>query len=365
MNLIKSQDLHTKIYFDLYNLIASAGYNIGDRIPTELSLATQYNVSRPTIHKAVKKLQDEGYLESKAGSGTRIILKPHSNESSLVFGLLFPFRWNMEGLFNPLSQEIASLSTSLDFQIVWGGKFPKRFTSSQDLDRMADFYINQKVSGVFLAPVELTADCMKSTNQIAQRLTEANIPIVLIDADFQPFPSSSNFDFIGIDNYRAAYHLTEHFIKKGETRVDFCSNPFSGETVQLRLKGIKGALMDHGITPSPEWIHTINEDKKDFGKELKKKGARNIICSNDWVAIRLMKMFQEESYSIPNDFRLAGFDNSVFSQNMNPQLTSIDQQCHDLAALAVKAMINRIKNPLSPALRLFSNFSLKERASTL
>lgn len=361
----KAQDLHTKIYFDLYNLIASAGYNVGDRIPTELSLSTKYNVSRPTIHKAVKRLQEEGYLESKAGSGTRITLKPRRNDSSLVFGLLFPFRWNMEGLFNPLSQEIAALSTSLDFQIVWGGKFPKRFTSSQDLDRMADFYINQKVSGVFLAPIELTADCMKSTNQIVQRLTDANIPIVLIDADFQPFPSHSNFDFVGIDNYRAAYNLTEHFIKKGETRVDFCSNPFSGETVQLRLKGIKGALMDHGITPSPEWIHTIDETKKDFGKELKIKGVRNIICSNDWVALRLMKMLHEDSYLVPKDFRLAGFDNSVFSQNSNPQLTSIDQQCHDLAALAVKAMLNRIKDPLSPALRLFSNFSLKERASTL
>lgn len=361
----KAQDLHTKIYFDLYNLIASAGYNVGDRIPTELSLSTKYNVSRPTIHKAVKRLQEEGYLESKAGSGTRITLKPRRNDSSLVFGLLFPFRWNMEGLFNPLSQEIAALSTSLDFQIVWGGKFPKRFTSSQDLDRMADFYINQKVSGVFLAPIELTADCMKSTNQIVQRLTDANIPIVLIDADFQPFPSHSNFDFVGIDNYRAAYNLTEHFIKKGETRVDFYSNPFSGETVQLRLKGIKGALMDHGITPSPEWIHTIDETKKDFGKELKIKGVRNIICSNDWVALRLMKMLHEDSYLVPKDFRLAGFDNSVFSQNSNPQLTSIDQQCHDLAALAVKAMLNRIKDPLSPALRLFSNFSLKERASTL
>jgi DNA-binding LacI/PurR family transcriptional regulator len=363
--LKKAQDLHTKIYFDLYNLIASAGYNVGDRIPTELSLSTKYKVSRPTIHKAVRRLQEEGYLESKAGSGTRITHKPRRNDSSLVFGLLFPFRWNMEGLFNPLSQEIASLSTSLDFQIVWGGKFPKRFTSSQDLDRMADFYINQKVSGVFLAPIELTADCMKSTNRIAQRLTDANIPIVLIDADFYPFPGNSNYDFVGIDNYRAAYHLTEHFINKGETRVDFCSNPFSGETVQLRLKGIKGALMDHGITPSSDWIHTIDENKKDFGKELKKKGVRNIICSNDWVALRLMKMLHEDSYLVPKDFRLAGFDNSIFSQNSNPQLTSIDQQCHDLAALAVKAMLNRIKDPLSPALRLFSNFSLKERASTL
>lgn len=361
----KTQDLHTKIYFDLYNLIAGTGYNIGDRIPTELTLATQYSVSRPTIHKAVKKLQDEGYLESKAGSGTRITLKPRRNDSSLVFGLLFPFRLNMEGLFNPLSQEIASFSNSLDFQIVWGGKFPKRFSSSQDLDRMADFYINQKVSGVFLVPIELTADCMKSTNQIAQRLTEANIPIVLIDADFQPFPDSSNFDFVGIDNYRAAYHLAEHFLQKGETRIDFCSNPFSGETVQLRLRGIKGALMDHGITPSCDWIHTIDENKKYFGKELKEKGVRNIICSNDWLAIRLIKILQEESYLIPKDFRIAGFDNSVFAQNINPQLTSIDQHCHNLAALAIKAMFNRIKDPSSPTMRLFSNFSLIERASTL
>ena len=361
----KVQDIHTKIYYDLFNLIAGTGFNIGDRIPTEVTLSKKYQVSRPTIHKVVKRLQDEGYLESKAGSGTRITLKPHINESNLVFGLLFPFRWNMDGLFNPLSQEIASLSNTHDFQIVWGGKFPKRFVSAQDLESMADFYINQKVSGVFLAPLALTADCMKSTNQIAQRLTDANIPIVLIDSEFMPFPGISNFDLVGIDNYRAAYLLTEHLLIKGESRIDFFSNHFSGEAVLLRLKGFKSALIDHGITPSSDWIHIIDEENKGIGKDLKKDGAKSIICSNDWVAIRLLKQLKEESYKVPEDFRLAAFDNSVISQNINPQITSIDQHCHDLASLAIKVMMNRIKDPSSPAMRLVSNFSLIERASTL
>ena len=360
----KVQDIHSRIYLDLYNLISGSGFNVGDRIPTELALSEKYKVSRPTIHKAVKRLQEEGYLESRAGSGTRITLKPLRNDSGLVFGLFFPFRWNMDGLFNPLSQEIASLSHTNDFQIVWGGKFPQRIMSAQDLESMADFYIEQNVSGVFLAPVALTADCMKNTNQIAMRLREANIPIVLIDSEFISFPGSSNFDLVGIDNFRASYILTEHLINKGESRIDFFSNPFSGEAVQLRLKGFKCALMDHGIFPNQDWIHIYDEEDKGIGDTLKSDGAKSIICCNDWLAIRLLKHLQEESYNVPEDFRLAAFDNSVISQNINPQITSIDQNCQDLAAIAIKVMMNRIKDPSSPALRLFSDFSLIQRAST-
>jgi len=56
----------------LKSKIASPTYNIGDMLPTEKELAELYNVSRNTLRKALKVLEDEEFIERRHGSGTYI-----------------------------------------------------------------------------------------------------------------------------------------------------------------------------------------------------------------------------------------------------------------------------------------------------
>ncbi|WP_300005846.1 GntR family transcriptional regulator [uncultured Cedecea sp.] len=56
----------------LKSKIASPAYNIGDILPTEKELAELYNVSRNTLRKALKVLEDEEFIERRHGSGTYI-----------------------------------------------------------------------------------------------------------------------------------------------------------------------------------------------------------------------------------------------------------------------------------------------------
>ena len=62
------------VYKDIVNLlkkrISSPTYNIGDIFPAEIELAKLYNVSRNTMRKALKVLEDEELIERKHGSGT-------------------------------------------------------------------------------------------------------------------------------------------------------------------------------------------------------------------------------------------------------------------------------------------------------
>ena len=55
---------------DLLDKILSGVYQQGSIIPNEYELAEIYNVSRPTIRKAVQILVDEGYLEKRKKRGT-------------------------------------------------------------------------------------------------------------------------------------------------------------------------------------------------------------------------------------------------------------------------------------------------------
>ncbi|MEX3020102.1 GntR family transcriptional regulator [Kluyvera sp. STS39-E] len=54
----------------LKNRLNSAIYNIGDLLPSEKELAELYDVSRNTLRKALKTLEEEGMIERRHGSGT-------------------------------------------------------------------------------------------------------------------------------------------------------------------------------------------------------------------------------------------------------------------------------------------------------
>lgn len=62
--------LYLDVKKDLLDKITSGEYSEGTIIPTEHELSDLYNVSRPTIRKAVQILVDAGYLEKKKKRGT-------------------------------------------------------------------------------------------------------------------------------------------------------------------------------------------------------------------------------------------------------------------------------------------------------
>lgn len=67
-----SAPLYRKIEDALRDLIHSAEYEPGDKIPSERDLAEQLEVSRMTVRKAVDNLVSDGLLERDSTSGTRV-----------------------------------------------------------------------------------------------------------------------------------------------------------------------------------------------------------------------------------------------------------------------------------------------------
>ncbi|SFB27113.1 GntR family transcriptional regulator [Lentibacillus halodurans] len=78
----KNQSLHAYIKDELLNRIKSGSYKKGERIPTELELCKDFNVSRTTVRSALNQLTLEGYLVRKQGKGTYIADKKVSQTLS-------------------------------------------------------------------------------------------------------------------------------------------------------------------------------------------------------------------------------------------------------------------------------------------
>lgn len=59
-----------RIYLLLRDLIVAGDLGPGARLPSEPALAAEHGVSRVTIRRALARLDDEGLIEKRAGSGT-------------------------------------------------------------------------------------------------------------------------------------------------------------------------------------------------------------------------------------------------------------------------------------------------------
>lgn len=73
--MVSSLPVYIQIHDKIKNDIEHGVWKIGDRLPSERELATQFNVSRMTLRQAIQTLADEGILERKIGSGTYVARK--------------------------------------------------------------------------------------------------------------------------------------------------------------------------------------------------------------------------------------------------------------------------------------------------
>ena len=60
MNHSPRQPQHQIIYQDIYDSILSGKYAYGDRLPTDGALVRKYDVSRPTVARAMRDLEQKG-----------------------------------------------------------------------------------------------------------------------------------------------------------------------------------------------------------------------------------------------------------------------------------------------------------------
>ena len=86
---------HRQIYDALHQAIISGHFSQGARLPSETELVEQYQASRPTVARALRDLQERGFVQRRVGSGTfvrlqepqqvaPVMLRPDSVQQSLI-----------------------------------------------------------------------------------------------------------------------------------------------------------------------------------------------------------------------------------------------------------------------------------------
>jgi len=356
---------YQQIVLDLRKSITLGEYKEGERLPSEADLVERFQTSRLTVQRALKELQHQGLIERRAGSGTFVRRADRAEQH--VFGLLIPGLGETE-IFEPMCQGMARAGRAGGHALLWGDT--THTANDQDSDKEAqtkalcEYYISRDVTGIFFAPLELTAskDCVNEW--VVDALEKARIPVVLLDRGIYRYPRRSPFDLVGIDNRWAGFVVAEHLLRHGCKRLLFVAKPGSAPTVETRASGFRDAVQAFEVAGARGHVHIADpEDVRALEASFATGMPDGIVCANDITAARTMQSLEQLKLHVPEDVRLVGIDDVKYAGLLGTPLTTLRQPCREIGETAINVMLERIAHPNMPAREIMLECKLVVRQS--
>lgn len=166
---------YKQIYNSLRAELDDNTYPIGSKLPSENEMVAQFSASRPTIGRALAQLESENYIQRRAGAGSFVIER--TGKRRLTFGLLIP-ELGMTEIFEPICQGISRACKGEELDLIWGPLIDRNAPYEVQAQRLCDYYLNQNLSGVFFAPLELSKGKDAVNERIIEAFEKAGIAIV-------------------------------------------------------------------------------------------------------------------------------------------------------------------------------------------
>lgn len=361
------------LYTHLKKRIYAGEFAQLERLPSEQVLSDFYGCSRPTLRKALARLEEEALLTRKQGKGSFLTPRAHSLSlhhgkerlsSPSLFGIIFPSlgaNYVLDSISSEITRELALHNSSL----VWGGTLhPHAPDLLHDVQHICEKYRELQVDGVFFSPIENTPLQHEANTYITETCKQAGIPLVLIDSGLSEYPCQSEYDLVSIDHLQASYMLTQHIIDQGARNIHFLQPSLASRSVKIRKIGFREALFAAELPYKRENIHTGDPSDSDFVQSVVASHPDAIVCSNDGTAINLLNTLRKLGVNVPKDVAVAGFDNVSYLSYIRIPLTSIIHPSKMISKEAVSLMLTRITYPNLPVKTVLFGGTLVSRIST-
>jgi LacI family transcriptional regulator len=312
------------------------------RRPTIKDVAERAKVSLKTVSRVINN-------EPSVMQGTRsrvlqaiaeLDYEPDATARNLrsgtpfVIGLVYdnPNPYHIIGVQNGVLAACRETGFGLQIQ-------PCDSTSPLLAEELAEFVQRSRLAGLVLtAPMSERADLLAA-------LLARGIRVVRIIAATE---DPGDGPCVYIDDRDAAYEVTEHLVQLGHQRIGFLWGGAQHRSSGERYAGYEAALKDYGITLDK---HLVIPGDYTFDDGF--RGARRLLAlrepptaifgSNDEIAAGVLAAAKSVGLNVPYDLSIAGFEDSPFSRQSWPALTTAKQATEDIARHAARLLIGSLR----------------------
>lgn len=329
--------------------IADGVFSIGDRLPSEKELGDMFSISRQTVRQATSVLENEGILERRRGSGTYIASTlSAARTATMSIGVIttylddYIFPSIIKGIDTVLTQNGYTMQLSITYNKI------------ENEMRILSGLLKNDVDGIIIEPTKSGLPNLNA--DLYAEIRKQGIPCIFINGYY---PRMS-FPYVAMDDYACGKEAARYLLENNHTKI---AGIFKSDDIQghLRYTGCAKWLKEHGyffhddnvMWYTTEDVHMFSTDN--FAERMLERiaGCSAIICYNDQIAQRVIKILADNNLTVPHDYSIISFDNSDVGAGAAVGLTTFSHPKDELGKTAAANLLRLIKKENFDATVLF------------
>ncbi len=209
-----------------------------------------------------------------------------------------------------------------------------------ECEKVEDF-ISGNVSGLLMITSQ-----PQNTEFFRSRIKNYDIPTVFIERR----PKEIDASFVGFDNFKTVYYLTEQLLQKGYRHIALLSGASQFSSEADAVNGYQTALSSYGLPFPAEMVQTT-----DMSKEAAFKAILNhayleeldaVITTSENIAMGVLEAFNVQGIRVPQDVQILTLGEESWNHvSAVPGIIHTQRTAFTLGRKAADLLISNIKTP--------------------
>lgn len=321
-------------YFHFFIFMIRLWYHkLGGIMATLKDVAQKAGVTVTTVSRVIN---NRGYLSEKTKEKVRQAMaelnyRPNelarslSRQTSNTIGIITPHI--SHPYFSLLISHLESAASRHNFKILLCNSKEDRVKETEYIDLCK----SNRVAGVIFCGMILAFE----------KYNQLDFPFVAIECNSPLFVST-----ILCDNYSGGRMAAEHLIARGCRHLMHFSGSIIGQEMpgDIRARAFADVCQENSLPFHNRWIKDSPfpvSDCRDFIRQalIDHPHTDGIFASSDLIAAQVIQVCSDLRIRIPEDIRLVGFNDISLASLTTPPITTIRQPLHEMADIAVDALI--------------------------
>ena len=282
-------------------------------------------VSAKTKRKVLKAAEELNYRHNRLAAALR-------SGKSKTIGIVVPEINNyfFGNVINSIEKNLANSGYS--------SIITQSYESFETERAALDSLLKLNVDGILISNSKNTQDY-----SFFEKTQKEGTPIVFFDR----MPDFENSNAVLLDDFKGGVIATSHLIDSGCSNLVHVVGDAKVSIFNQRKEGFLHAVQENKKVVENHYLielsFEVEKDRKVLNDLLTKNpNIDGFFCHGDKFSVHVMNMLRLLGYAIPEQVKLIGFGNNDYTEFTYPKMSSIDQKCDQMGALAVEMLLDTI-----------------------